>query len=78
MPGFDLIQQLPSFVYMETGVSEGSSVDYTVDLFTSVGSVILMHYDRATLEADVARIRELEENNGLLYYDLEAGVLTLT
>jgi hypothetical protein len=78
MPGFDLIQQLPSFVYMETGVSEGSSVDYTVDLFTSVGSVILMHYDRATLEADVARIRALEENNGLLYYDLEAGVLTLT
>jgi hypothetical protein len=49
-----------------------------VDLFTSVGSVILMHYDRATLEADVARIRALEENNGLLYYDLEAGVLTLT
>jgi hypothetical protein len=77
-PGFDIIKQLPSFVYLETGVQEGSQVDYTIDLFTSVGSVLLMHYDRTVLEADVARIREMEENNTLFEYDLESAAFTLT
>jgi hypothetical protein len=33
-PGFEDIKELPSFVYLETGVRPGSQVDYTVDLFT--------------------------------------------
>jgi biotin carboxylase len=74
-PGFDAIRQLPSFVYLETGVKEGSVVDYTVDLFTSVGSVILMHFDGETLEQDVARIREMEQNNTLFVYDIGAGMM---
>ena len=77
-PGFDCIKNLPSFVYLETGVREGSEVDYTVDLFSSIGSVILMHYDREVLQKDVARIREMEESNTLLEYELETGLLTLT
>ena len=33
-PGFDVIAKLPSFVYFETGIKEGSKVEHTVDLFT--------------------------------------------
>jgi len=68
-PGFDLIQQLPSFVSMETGVAVGSTVEYTTDLFTGVGSVMLMHFDSEVLKHDVEQIREMETNNTLFDYD---------
>ncbi len=68
-PGFDEIEKLPSFVYLETGVKEGSHVDYTVDLFTGIGSVILMHRDQSIVEKDVARIREMEKENQLFEYE---------
>eukprot|EP00547_Thalassionema_nitzschioides_P005643 CAMPEP_0194216736 /NCGR_PEP_ID=MMETSP0156-20130528/19566_1 /TAXON_ID=33649 /ORGANISM="Thalassionema nitzschioides, Strain L26-B" /LENGTH=949 /DNA_ID=CAMNT_0038945567 /DNA_START=101 /DNA_END=2950 /DNA_ORIENTATION=- len=67
-PGFDKIQQLQSFVYLESGVKPGSKVEHTVDLFTGIGSVILMHEDEKVLESDVKAIRELEENNELFEY----------
>lgn len=68
-PGFDVICQLESYVSMETGVKVGSTVEYTTDLFTGVGSVFLMHYDSEVLEHDVERIREMELNNTLFEYD---------
>lgn len=68
-PGFEEIKKLPSFVYLETGVSPGSNVDYTVDLFTGIGSVILMHHDTEVLEKDVNRIRQLERENKLFEYE---------
>ena len=68
-PGFDIIQQLPSFVSMETGVAVGSTVEYTTDLFTGVGSVMLMHFDSEVLKHDVEQIREMETNNTLFDYD---------
>eukprot|EP00934_Nitzschia_sp_Nitz4_P008718 Nitzschia sp. Nitz4//scaffold4_size323378//113963//117664//NITZ4_000649-RA/size323378-snap-gene-0.451-mRNA-1//-1//CDS//3329553366//8708//frame0 len=74
-PGFEEIKSLESFVYLETGVREGSFVDYTVDLFTGIGSVILMHHDTKVLEADVARIREMERENQLFVFDNQMGIL---
>jgi biotin carboxylase len=68
-PGFDTIRTLPSFVYLETGVKPGTKVDYTIDLFTGIGSVILMHHDEAILKADVEQIRHLEKNNLLFEYE---------
>jgi biotin carboxylase len=68
-PGFDEIQKLPSFVYLETGVRKGTFVDYTVDLFTGVGSVILEHPDQSVVEQDVARIRAMEKNNEIFEYE---------
>lgn len=68
-PGFDKIQELESFVYLETGVKPGSSVDYTVDLFTGIGSVILMHRDQKVLDKDVAFIRQMEKDNALFEYE---------
>lgn len=68
-PGFEEIKSLPSFVYLETGVKAGSFVDYTVDLFTGIGSVILMHPDETIVEADMKRIREMENENQLFVYE---------
>ena len=68
-PGYDVIKQLESFVYLETGVSTGSHVEHTVDLLTSVGSVILLHEDESVVLKDIATIRELEKNNELFDFE---------
>jgi hypothetical protein len=68
-PGFELIKQLPSFVYLETGVKPGTKVEPTIDLFTGIGSVILMHHDTETLNRDVEKIRHLEKANLLFEYE---------
>ena len=69
MPGYKLIRKLPSFVFLETGVKIGSQVDYTIDLFTGIGSVILMHKEEKVLKRDVEFIRYMEEINGLFEYE---------
>lgn len=74
-PGFEEIKALPSFVYLETGVKPGTHVDYTIDLFTGIGSVILMHRDPEVLEKDVERIREMERENQLFVFEHQAGLL---
>eukprot|EP00532_Pseudo-nitzschia_australis_P008561 CAMPEP_0168173946 /NCGR_PEP_ID=MMETSP0139_2-20121125/6204_1 /TAXON_ID=44445 /ORGANISM="Pseudo-nitzschia australis, Strain 10249 10 AB" /LENGTH=969 /DNA_ID=CAMNT_0008091989 /DNA_START=69 /DNA_END=2978 /DNA_ORIENTATION=+ len=74
-PGFDVIKEMPSFVYLETGVRPGSRVDYTIDLFTGIGSVILMHKDSAVLEEDIQRIRDMEKNNELFTLEERAGYM---
>jgi len=68
-PGFDIIKSLRSFVYFETGVQFGSEVDYTVDPFTSIGSVILMHEDKSQLQEDLVRIRQMEKDNAIFVYE---------
>ena len=40
----------------------GDEIRLTVDLFTVPGTVYLAHADRATLERDYERIRELERD----------------
>jgi biotin carboxylase len=74
-PGFEVLKDLPSFVYLETGVRKGSSVDFTVDLFSALGSVILMHPDANVLEDDVKKIREMEQNNEFVEFELHSGYL---
>ena len=74
-PGYDVIKNLESFVYLETGVSAGSHVEHTVDLVTSVGSVILLHRDEDVVRKDIATIRELEKNNAL--FDFEKSTVMM-
>jgi L-amino acid ligase C-terminal domain 2 len=69
VPGFEVIKELPSFVYLETGVRPGSSVDFTTDLFSALGCVILMHRDPEVVKVDVNRIEELEETNEIIEYE---------
>ena len=64
-PGYDDIKELESFVYLETGITTGCKVEHTVDLLTSVGSVILLHEDEEVMNRDIAKIREMEKNNEL-------------
>jgi len=68
-PGFEIIKGLSSFVYLETGVRKGTKVDYTIDLFTGIGSVILMHKDESVLEKDIATIRQMEKDNAIFVYE---------
>jgi hypothetical protein len=68
-PGYEMMKRLPSFVCLETGVKIGSKVDYTIDLFTGIGSVILMHKDPHVLKRDIEFIRYMEEIHGLFDYD---------
>jgi len=68
-PGYEMMKRLPSFVCLETGVRPGSKVDYTIDLFTGIGSVILMHKDPEVLKRDIQFIRYMEEINGLFDYE---------
>lgn len=75
-PGYYVIRKLDSFVYMETGIKIGSYVERTVDLLTGIGSVILMHFDKAILDADIARVREMEKNNELFEYERSGAMFT--
>ena len=68
-PGFDLLELLPSFMVMESSVVVGSKVDYTVDLATSLGRVILVHSDKATLQRDIDFLRHMEKINGFCVYE---------
>merc|ERR1711879_524855 len=71
-PGYDQIKAMASFVSLETGVVPGSKMERTVDIFTSVGSVILMHHDADILKQDIATIRQMEIECGLFEFEPEA------
>jgi hypothetical protein len=62
-PGYDVIKLLPSFVHLESHITQGSKVVPTVDLATDIGSVVLMHHDKEVLKRDIALIRQMESNN---------------
>ncbi len=75
-PGYDAMRSLKSFVYRDTGIRVGSRVVRTVDLLTGIGSVILMHSDRRTLEANIATIRWMERENELFEYERSGALFT--
>jgi biotin carboxylase len=68
-PGYDVIKMMPSYVHMDGLVSPGAEVDYTVDLITGIGSVIVMHRDEAVVKRDIEFIRYLESINGFFVYE---------
>jgi hypothetical protein len=64
-PGFSAIRKLPSFCSLETTIRSGCHVKLTVDMFTGLGSVILLHEDPEVVRKDVAAIRQMESNGKL-------------
>merc|ERR1711879_350137 len=74
-PGYDQIKSMDSFVSLETGVELGTKVDRTVDIFSSVGSVILMHHDADILANDIATIRQMEVDCKLFEFEPDAIML---
>jgi len=71
--GFDVLKKLPSCIHFESGVQEGSTVDLTIDLITSVGSVIVYHENPAVVKDDLHFIRYLENMNGLFVFEDESA-----
>jgi len=74
-PGYDAIRKLDSFVSLETNYGVGSRVDRTVDIFTSIGSVVLMHHDAETLQRDLDTIRQMEIDCALFEFQSEPKML---
>ena len=63
----DEICAMPSYLGHEMLVKEGADVVPTIDCFTWAGSVKLAHEDEAVVNADYARIHELEMIGGGLF-----------
>jgi len=74
-PGINKIKTLPSFIYLETPIDIGSEVQYTVDIFTAVGSLILMNKDEAQLRKDIEAIRQMERDCTLFEFEDHAEIL---
>jgi di/tripeptidase len=67
-PGFDKIRALKSFHSLMSPIKPGSHVELTVDLFTMVGTVVLLNPDAEALAADLDIIREMETTGTLFDY----------
>jgi len=72
-PGFDVLKKLPSCIHFESGVKIGGTVEPTIDLITSVGSVIVYHENSAIVKEDLRFIRYLENMNGLFVFENSAS-----
>jgi len=59
-PGYEIIKALSSYVWLEEAVTIGSTIERTTDLFTNVGSTILMNSDAEILARDIETIRRME------------------
>merc|ERR1711920_22501 len=68
-PGYDKMRQMRSFVALQTGVTVGSQVELTVDLFTAVGVLVLAHTDEQQLQADLAEGRRMEAEGLFTFED---------
>ncbi|WP_437487585.1 ATP-grasp domain-containing protein [Sorangium sp. So ce1014] len=60
VPGLAAIEALPSYHGATLKVRPGGRVQRTVDLFSAPGWVTLLHRDKAVIDADERRIREIE------------------
>merc|ERR1712151_1041195 len=69
-PGYEKMRMMSSFVALQTGVTVGTKVELTVDLFTAVGVLVLANTDQRQLEADLAEVRKMEKE-GLFTFDEE-------
>lgn len=65
----DFAAMLPSFVDVAHTVERGETLQLTVDLFTSPGSIYLAHESAEQIEADYRQIREWERQGKL--YEIE-------
>lgn len=72
-PGYRTLEGLESFVRLNPMVGIGDKLYRTVDLFTVVAMVILVHSSPDVVAKDVATIRKLEEQAGLFETEGEAS-----
>uniref|UniRef100_M4BST9 ATP-grasp domain-containing protein n=1 Tax=Hyaloperonospora arabidopsidis (strain Emoy2) TaxID=559515 RepID=M4BST9_HYAAE len=70
-PGKEELDNLPSAVSTVWYTHIGQQLEPTIDMFTTPGSVIMVHEDEEQLNRDYARIRELE-HEGLYELEIDA------
>jgi len=73
-PGYERIKALSSYVWLEEAVTIGSTIERTTDLFTNVGSTILMNSNAELLARDVETIRRMELDGNM--FELEDADVT--
>ncbi|KAL3908199.1 MAG: hypothetical protein SGILL_008572, partial [Bacillariaceae sp.] len=71
-PGFEVLRMLPSCVHMDGLVQSGAKVDYTQDLITCIGQMVVMHPDAEIVKRDIEFIRLMEQINGFFVYETQA------
>jgi biotin carboxylase len=74
-PGYERIKAMASFCSLETGIASGSKIERSVDLFTGVGSAVLVHSDPEILKMDVETIRQMEIDGTM--FQMEGACETL-
>ncbi len=62
LEGLERIRSLPSFLRFDLLPRGGEEVKPTIDCFTAVGSVSLVHADKEQLDKDVEEVRRIEKN----------------
>lgn len=62
LPGMDTIRHLPTFHSDHLHVEPGGELRRTIDLFSSPGTVMLVHEDPEMIEQDYRTIRDLEQD----------------
>jgi biotin carboxylase len=67
----DELERLPSYAGAVALLGPGERIARTFDLFTSPGTVYLVHPDEARLQEDYERLRELEETGRLFEVEEE-------
>ena len=60
MPHLDDVKRLKSYLSTDMLPKPGEAITPTIDCFSAVGSISLVHVDRKQVEADYAKIREWE------------------
>lgn len=73
-PGYELIRNLPSFVCLETHITDRSKVKKTVDISTDCGSLVVVNSDKEALARDIQIIRLIEQANAMFVFYPEEEV----
>lgn len=71
-PGLKEIEKMPSYISQMTHVHDGDELAITVDMFSTPGSILMVHDDADQLVKDYERIRELEHEGLYAVVEMDA------
>ena len=69
MPGFDIIREPPSFIWLSSVISIGCDVKFMINLITSSGCCELMQDEKLYCKMQKDLDCHMEEINGLFMYE---------
>ena len=69
--GLETIRSLPSYVNDRLYLHTGDTITPTIDMFTTPGSIMLLHDSKEQLTEDYEMIRKLEHDGMLILFPLK-------